>query len=116
MNKCFVIGRVCQDIKTMTVGAKETLLAKFSVAVWKSKDKTNFFNCVAFNKSAEYIASKAHKGSRVAIEGELDQNSWTDKNGSKHTSVGIIVNRIDFLDKVEKSQPEDSGQPEETPF
>ena len=45
------------------------------------------------------------------IEGELQNNNYEDKNGTKHYSVQIIVNQIEF---AESKSSQDNTEPETT--
>lgn len=62
-----------------------------------SKDKkTDFFDCVAFGKTAELVADLLRKGEQVVIYGRLQIDEW-EKDGVKRTSPKIIVNQFDKI-------------------
>ena len=44
---------------------------------------------------------KNREGSKLefALDGRLDTNTYTDKNGIKRTDVFVVVREIDFCDK-----------------
>lgn len=84
--------RFCQDAKA---------IAKFSLAVNRrfkreGEADADFFNCVAFGKTAEFIERYFHKGMKAVITGELRNNHYTDQQGVKHYSEQIIINTIEF--------------------
>lgn len=112
-------ARVSSDIKLETVGQKGTLMAKFSIAVSrKTKDAqgnytADFHNCVAWGKMAEAINKYFHKGSRIVVEGDVQNNNYTDKNGTKHYGYVINVSGIDFVDT--KAENDAQAQTEAEP-
>jgi single-strand DNA-binding protein len=62
-----------------------------------SKDKkTDFFNCIAFGKTAELVADHLSKGDQLTINGRLHIDEW-EKNGEKRTAPKIIVNGFDKM-------------------
>jgi single-strand DNA-binding protein len=81
-------------------------------------DKTNYYTVEVFGGQARNCAQYLHKGSRVAVEGELDWREWTDKDsGKRREAVTIKARNVVFLDtrpKTGANQP--AGQePQPTP-
>ena len=81
-----------------------TTVANFSLATSeKFKDKngtaqerTDWHNLVAYGKAAEIIEKYVVKGSKLFIEGRLQNSSWDDKDtGQKRYKTEIVVN--DFI-------------------
>lgn len=101
-----VIGRLGKDpeLQYLASGAAVT---KFSVAAdsgFGDKKKTEWFNVVAWEKTAEACAQYLAKGSLVYVEGRQQTNSW-ESNGEKKYRTELIAERVQFLDS--KKQPED---------
>lgn len=101
MNKVFEIGRATKDIELKQTSSG-TAVAEFSIAV-KRSFKTNgqyesdFFDCVAYNKTAELISQYVKKGDMVGIEGRLQTRNYTNKEGRKVYVTEIIVENVEFL-------------------
>lgn len=118
MNKVIEIGRITKDIELTTTNSGLSV-TKFSLAVnrrFKSENEENtadFFNCIAWRGLAENIAKFCHKGSKVAIVGELQTRSYDDKDGIKRYITEIIVNECEFLD-TKRTETENTAS-EETP-
>ena len=105
MNSINILGRLTKqpELKTSQSGK---YYSNFSIAVntgWGDNRETSFFNCMAFGKTAETVVQYFSKGHRILIDGSLKQDSWTDKEGNKKTSVSIIVNRVDFIEPKDKA-------------
>lgn len=101
MNSICIMGRVTKDIelKTTQTGISVT---SFDVAVNRKRaDKdgnrqTDFFTCVAWRHSAEFISKWFRKGDMIAVEGELQTRKYTDKNGNERTAYEILVDNAYF--------------------
>lgn len=113
MNNCVFIGRFTKDpeMKTFDSGSKR---ASTNLAVNRefSKDEADFIPLVFWNKTAETVVNHLHKGSLVAVRGSLQQRSY-DKDGEKRTVFEVVVNNIEFLERIKKD--EDKPKPAEVP-
>ena len=107
MNCINIIGRLTKDPE-LKFGQSGTAFARFSIAVPRKmdKDKTDFFNCVAFKKTAEVISEYFKKGNQIGITGSLQTNEY-EVNGEKRKSVDIFVENITFLDKKKTEKIDD---------
>ena len=99
MNSVNIIGRLTRDPE-LKFGATGTAYSRFSIAVNRKtdKDKVDFFNCVAFKKTAEIIGEYFRKGNLIGITGSLQTNEY-EVNGEKKKNVDIFVENITFLEK-----------------
>lgn len=90
MNVIAIVGRLTRNAEI-----KETekgLVARFSVAVNASND-TTFFDCVAFDKTAEVLHDFTRKGSYVAINGYMQCRKY-EKDGEQRQSWQVVANRL----------------------
>ena len=108
------VGRLTKDpvIKAYQSGTGE--LALFSLAINNNKDKADFYDCVAFGKTAEMIKNYLSngKGRLIGVEGYFQtNNSERDINGTKVTNYGmnLVVNRVHFLDSPTQAQGGQQG-------
>jgi len=94
MNKTFILGNIAKDIE-LRMTKDNKAIAKFSVAVSRqfSKDKTDFFNCTAFGKTAEFVHNYFGKGRKIAIIGRMESDKYEDK-----LYWNLIVDEVDFAD------------------
>ena len=65
----------------------------------KKDDPSDFFNVVAFGKTAEIIAERLGKGSPILINGHMQTGSYDHKDGHKVYTTDLIVDRFEFLGK-----------------
>lgn len=99
MNIVMLIGRLCNDPE-LKQNEKYTQ-CKFTLAVNRIKEGTDFINCIAWNKQAEAISKYLKKGSQVAIEGRIQTGSYEGKNGKVYTT-DVIVQNLNFIGTKEK--------------
>lgn len=95
LNSISLIGRMVRDPEYRTFGSDGVV--NFTIAVdddYKDKDGnkvTDFIDCTAWRKTAEYICQYQSKGSLVAVKGRLKSRKWTDKDGNKRVSWFVSV-------------------------
>lgn len=115
LNKVILLGRLTKapEIKETVSGTK---VCSFSIAVDRNyvsqgeERKTDFINCTAWRKAAEFISKYFQKGSLICIEGSLQTHTWDD-DGKKRYAVEVVVERAYFAGKKESGseQAESSG-------
>lgn len=108
MNLVVLVGRFTNDPEVRYTQDNKAI-SKFSLAVnrkFKSEGQpeADFFNVVAFGKTAEFIGKYFKKGMKAVVTGELRNNHYTDQNGVKHYSEQVVVNNIEFAES-KQSQP-----------
>ena len=73
------------------------------------EERTHRFPVEVWGKTAEFVNNYLHKGSRVAVQGSLAENTWTDEGGQNHSRVIIKANRIENLTPKKTEVPEDEA-------
>lgn len=118
MNLVVLIGHLGNDPEVKyTQDGK--CVASFSLATTKGKDKPpDWHRVVTFGDTAGLVGGHLHKGDKVAVNGTLTYNQWTDREGNKKTQAQVIGNRIEFMSKKnqEERQPTASEPDEDIPF
>lgn len=114
MNKCILMGNLTRDPEIRySQGENATAVARFSIAVNRrfarqGEDDTDFFNCVAFGKQAEFVEKYFRKGSRMLLSGRIQNNNYTNNNGEKVYSVQIVAEEIEFAERKSSSSSNDN--------
>lgn len=111
MNVIALMGRLTHDPK-LTYTPTGKCLCQTSIAVRRDFSKENvadFFQLEAWEKPAEIISKWFVKGSRIAVQGRLQNNFYEGKNGVKQYAQKIIVDRIDFVDCKKDSEQSNEG-------
>ena len=108
MKTVIMIGRLTRDPELRYIASTGTAVTRFSIAVNRPFAKkeaevtADFFNIVVWGKRAETCTNYLQKGLQVAIQGRLQNNNYTDKNGVKQYSVEIIAENVEFIDWGDK--------------
>lgn len=108
MNSVNLLGNITRDIE-LKYTPSNMAIASFGLALNKRvknqqggyDDKPIFVDVTAFGKTAETVNNYFSKGKKIAIEGELNFESWQDQSGQKRSKLSVIANRIHFVDKRE---------------
>lgn len=115
MNKLILAGRLVKDPEVNYTESGK-VWGRISVAVdrpyqkgGKENKKTDFFNCVVFGKTAEFVGNYFTKGRRILLEGSVQFNDYTDKNGQKRRSTEVVVSQVEFV--TDKNSNAGSGNP-----
>lgn len=118
LNKWIGMGRLTADPETRQTQTGMQVV-KFTIAIDRIPDrngekKADFISCTAFNKTAEIVSRYFTKGKMIAVEGNLQNNNYTDQNGVKHYGMQILVNSVNFCgDRQQTTQP--APQPQQNP-
>lgn len=100
MNKVIEIGRLGRDPELTYGGAhKDTAICKFTMAVDRPTEGTDWIRIIAFGKTAENCNKYLTKGSMVAVDGRIQTGSYDGKDGKKVYTTDVVANRIEFLSK-----------------
>ena len=104
LNKIMLIGNLGRDPE-MNYTQNGTAVTKFSLAVGRvyktntgeKREETEWFNIVAWDKLAETCNQYLHKGSKVYIEGRVQQRKYTDRNGVERYAFDVIASDMQIL-------------------
>ncbi|MDE6087577.1 MAG: single-stranded DNA-binding protein [Oscillospiraceae bacterium] len=102
MNKVILMGRLVNDPE-FSVGQNGNAYCRFRIAVDRSfarqgeQRQSDFFRITCFGKIAEFVNQYFVKGKPVLIEGKIQNNNYTDKNGVQHYGDDIIADTVNFV-------------------
>lgn len=97
INSVVLMGRLTRNPELKQTD-KGTLVCSFSVAVdngYGENKKTDFINCVAWNKTAEFVSKYFTKGQMIALAGRISTRTWDD-NGTTRYATEVSVREVDF--------------------
>jgi single-strand DNA-binding protein len=109
INKVYLLGNITKDVVVKQTKSG-TSVANFSVATSQSvkvndnwEDKTTFHNIVAW-KSVATIAGKLEKGSKVTIEGRIQNRNYEKEDGTKVYITEIVAEKVIGLSDSRNNQ------------
>ena len=117
MNQIILCGRLCND-PDVRYGTNSNAIAKFSIAVDRrfkrdGQPTADFFNCVAFGKTGEFIEKYFHKGSKILLSGEMQNNNYKNKEGQMVYGFQVAVNNVEFAESKSASSPAQQAKPQQ---
>ena len=105
MNIVIFSGRLARDLEFYNYGTEGNHMTKLTIAVNEMRNKTNYFELVAFGKVAENLERcGVKKGSKITVQCKANQNNYTDKNGTKHYTVNFTIVEFSLEESKEKSE------------
>ena len=124
--RAYGLGRLTKDFE-LRHSTSGTAFTSNSIACDRrfGEKTTDFFEIKAFGKTAEAMEKFLHKGSKVFVEGDLQVDSYTDKNGNKRQNTVIMVSNWEFAESKSADAPKaktddflsiPEGLTEELPF
>ena len=115
MNSVNVIGRLTKPNEPKQYNSQNGngLMLKNTIAIkGKKKDESYFVDFTAWGKAAEYLAQYSNKGDKIAISGELIQESWQDnQSGQKRSKISINAVNVEILSTSQNNQAQFNQQP-----
>lgn len=113
MNHSIMMGRLVRDPQMNYIEndrGEEVPVANFRIAVdRKFSDKTDFFPCSAFGWLAEFTEKYLYQGIKVVVNGRMENNNYTNKDGEQVYGVCLKLNEIEFAES-KNAQGDDDGE------
>lgn len=72
------------------------------------KEEVTYVNIVVWGKQAENCAEYLSKGSPVFVEGRLQSRQWETEEGQKRSTLEVVADRIQFLERKKSSAVSDA--------
>lgn len=103
LNKIVIMGRLTRDPELRQT-QNQIPVASFPVAVDRDfGEETDFIDCVAWRKTAEFVSNYFFKGKMAVVAGRLQIRNWEDKDGNKRKSAEVVADNVYFGDSKKDS-------------
>jgi single-strand DNA-binding protein len=96
MNTISISGRLTADPEEMASAQSNKRYVKFTVAVYRDKQNTDFFRCVAWDKTADFVCQFFKKGRGIEVCGPMTCRKYEDKQGNKRESWEVSAKAVSF--------------------
>ncbi len=118
VNKVILIGRLGADPETrQTAGGKSVTNIRLATSEeWKDKqtgekkEATEWHSVVFFDRVAEIASQYLRKGSMAYVEGRLQTEKYTDKQGIERYATKIRADVLQLLGSKNDSPEQDRGR------
>lgn len=109
MNFIVISGRLTKD-PDVRLTPEGLSIARYTLAVDRPKRKdqeakADFFNCTAFGKNAEFAEKYLKKGTKILIDGSMQQENYKGKDGQMIYAWQLIVNHQEFCESRKEAAP-----------
>ena len=100
LNHIVIMGRLVRDVELRYTQSNKPV-ASFTLAVDRDRQAdgqklTDYIDCVAWNKTGEFVSNYFRKGSMAVVSGRLQARDWQDRDGNKRRSWEVNVGNIYF--------------------
>lgn len=116
MNSVNLVGRLTRDPELKKTQTGKSLI-NFTVAVNRefNREQSDFINCVAWDKTADFIANYLGKGSLVSVKGSVQSRSYEDNTGKKIFVQEVNAERVNSLEPI-SARENQQYQPQATAY
>lgn len=97
MNNANIVGRLTKDPEPRSTQGGTVLTLCVAVDRGDKNKSTDFIDCVAFNKTAEFIAQYFHRGDPIMITGKIQTRTWERDDGTKQKSTEVFISECGFV-------------------
>lgn len=98
INKAILMGRLTRDPELRHTGSG-TPVCSFSIAIdngYGDNRQTDFINCVAWNKTAEFVEKYFTKGRMIIVVGRISTRTWEGQDGKKNYVTEVVASEVSF--------------------
>ena len=113
INKVILMGRLTRDPEMRHTNSG-TPVTTFSIAInsgYGENQRTDFVNCLAWNKTAEFVTKYFTKGKMIVIaHGRISTRSWETQDGKRAYATEVVAKEVSF-GETKSSQQTATQQP-----
>ena len=107
-NLVFLIGRLTKDPEVRYTSGTQMAVCTFTLAIDRpvkagAEKQTDFPRVTVFGKQAENCERFLAKGRLVGVQGRLQTGSYTNRDGATVYTTDVVADRVEFLERAEKS-------------
>jgi single-strand DNA-binding protein len=104
LNKIVIMGRLTRDPELRQT-QNQIPVASFTLAVDRDfGEETDFIDCVAWRKTAEFVSNYFFKGKMAVVAGRLQIRKWEDKEGNSRKSAEVVADNVYFGDSKKNNE------------
>lgn len=114
LNKGILMGRLTRDPELRHTQSG-TAVCSFTLAIDRDRKdangekQTDFIDCVAWGKQAEFVSQWFSKGMMAIVVGRIQSRKWQDQNGNNRTAIEINCEEVSF-GETKKNRDSNSGR------
>ena len=108
MNRVVLMGRLTRDpVISYSQSSENMAIARFTLAVDRrgrrqengsDQQTADFIGCVCFARQAEFVEKYLRQGTKIAVTGRIQTESYTNKDGQKVYTTDVVLDDIEFAE------------------
>lgn len=104
LNHVTIQGRLARDCEIRRTNSGKAVVSFTIASDNPGKDSgASFIDCVAWEKTGEFIGKYFTKGTAIIVEGRLQSRQFETKDGHKRTVHEVVVSQAHFCEKKAES-------------
>ena len=113
LNKAILMGRLTRDPELRHTQSNMAVCS-FSLAIDRGRKdqngerQTDFIDCVAWGRQAEFVSQWFTKGAMAIVVGRIQSRRWTDQNGNNRIAIEVNCDEVSFSE-TKKSREVNTG-------
>jgi len=116
MNTISLTGGLTRDpALRSTPGGKSVCDMRLAVTRPRNRDKSDYFDIVAWETLGETCAEHLERGRQIAVNGRVEYREWETDDGTKRSAYSVIADQVDFLDRRRDHDDHPAPDPADRP-
>lgn len=111
INKAILMGRLTRDPVIRHTDSGKAV-CNFTVAIdngYSEEKSADFINCVAWNKTAEFVDKYFAKGRMIIVVGRIQTRTWEDRDGKKNYVTEVVASEVAFGESKKDAATNSAG-------
>ena len=122
-NRVILVGSLVRDPEYRRAASNGMAVSDFRMAVddpykgraaaaaREGRSNTLFIDVVTWDQLAESVHGHLRQGARVLVEGRLQQQEWTNREGQRRSQIRVVASTVQFLDPYAPAAGETAPAP-----
>lgn len=101
INRVVLVGRITKDPilrKTQSGMSVVSFTIACNRRIASQGQDADFINCVAWNKTADFMAQYVKKGNMLGLEGRIQTRNYDDRDGKRVYVTEVVADSVQFLE------------------
>lgn len=108
INRVVLVGRITRD-PVLRKTPNGTSVVSFTIACnrrvkQQGQPNVDFINCVAWNRTADFMAQYVKKGALLGLEGRIQTRNYDDKDGKRVYVTEVVADSVQFLESKKAAE------------
>ncbi len=107
INRVVLVGRITKDPDLRKTQSGVSVVS-FTIAcnrrVPSQGQDADFINCVAWNKTADFMAQYVKKGALLGLEGRIQTRNYDDRDGKRVYVTEVVADSVQFLESKKAAE------------